>query len=150
MHCGVKPFQYPTLLQRFLEAKMVALLNSDNAVIENPIFGVWKNVGISQRLIWAGNPSNILWGDQRRWVANPRPCFYHVLGQGWAVVPCVFWHITILQPSPGPFGSNSFDRGFPHWGTTARHRLFVRIRHALSNVHLYGQHVRCANRAKSQ
>lgn len=52
---------------------MVELLNSDDFVIENSIFGVWKNVVISHRLIWAGNRSNLLFRQEASSVELPTP-----------------------------------------------------------------------------
>lgn len=60
VRCGVKPSQYPTLVKRLAEANMVTLLSYDHSVLENAILAVSKKVGISQRLIWAGDRSNLL------------------------------------------------------------------------------------------
>lgn len=51
IRCGVKPNQYPTLVKLLREACMVELLNSDDSVNENSIFGVWKKFASSQPLI---------------------------------------------------------------------------------------------------
>lgn len=75
--CRIKPSQYPILLTRLLEAKMVTLLDSDDTVVENSIFGVWKNAGVSQRLIWAGNRSNRLFREEASSIELPTAAAYH-------------------------------------------------------------------------
>lgn len=73
IRCDVKPNQYPTLVKRLVEANMVQLLNSDDSVMENSVFGVWKTAGVSQRLIWAGNRSNLLFRKEASSVELPTP-----------------------------------------------------------------------------
>lgn len=73
IYLGVKPKQYPRLIHKLLAANMVILQPSGDGVIENSIFGVWKDSGVSQRLIWAGNRSNMLFNDELSAVELPSP-----------------------------------------------------------------------------
>lgn len=73
IRCDVKPKQYPLLVKRLLDANMVQLLNSDDSVMENSIFAVWKKAGVSQRLIWAENRSNLLLREEASSVELPTP-----------------------------------------------------------------------------
>lgn len=68
---GVKKGQYPLLVKKLLEANMVTLLPSGPDVIENSIFGVWKVPGVSQRLIWSGCRSNMLFNSSASGVDLP-------------------------------------------------------------------------------
>lgn len=43
------------------------------SVIENSVFRVWKNVGPSQRIIWAGNRSNEIFNPEASIVELPTP-----------------------------------------------------------------------------
>lgn len=49
IRCGIKPRQNHTLLKRLVEENMAQLLNSDDSIMDNSIFGVWKRAGASQR-----------------------------------------------------------------------------------------------------
>lgn len=60
VRCGIKPLKYPKLNKRLLDANMVRLHNSVESVVKNSIFGIWKKLVVSQRLIWAGNRSKLL------------------------------------------------------------------------------------------
>lgn len=71
MRCGVKPFQYPTLIKWLLEPKMVKLLNSHNVMIGNSIFGDLKNMGIIEPLIWAGSRPKLLFHEEASVVELP-------------------------------------------------------------------------------
>lgn len=73
VHCCLKHFQYHILLKRPLEARMVTLLNCCDVLMERSMFGVWKKVGVSQRLIWARNRSNLLFLKEDRSVELPTP-----------------------------------------------------------------------------
>lgn len=70
---GVKPGHYPRLIHRLLAANMIKLYPSSDEVIENSIFGVWKEAGVSQRLIWAGNRSNMLFNEELSSFELPSP-----------------------------------------------------------------------------
>lgn len=52
---------------------MVTLLEPSDTVIENSVFGVWKKLNISRRLIWACNRSNQLFRDEASFVELPTP-----------------------------------------------------------------------------
>lgn len=65
--------QYPQLVKNLLDARMVTLRPSSDEVIENTIFGVWKEPQKSQRLIWAGNRSNLLFNPAASAVQLPTP-----------------------------------------------------------------------------
>lgn len=73
IHCGVKLHHYPRLIKRLLDANMVTLLEIDGEAIENSIFGVWKQPGVSQRLIWSGDRSNLLFREEAKPVDLPTP-----------------------------------------------------------------------------
>lgn len=69
----VKENHYPTLVKKLVSAKMLTLLESDDDVIENSVFRVWKEQGKSQRLIWSGNRSNLLFNNSASAVELPIP-----------------------------------------------------------------------------
>ena len=73
IHLGVKRGHYVPLLKRMELSGMITYLPSDGTAIENSIFGVWKVVGESQRLIWAGNRSNPLFSEAASEVELPTP-----------------------------------------------------------------------------
>lgn len=56
----VKPTHYARLIRKLLAAKMGTLRPAAVDTIENTIFGVWKEPGVSQRLLWTGKRSNLL------------------------------------------------------------------------------------------
>lgn len=47
-----------------LNSNMITILDPDRGMTENTIFGVWKKLVISQRLIWAENRSSVLFRDK--------------------------------------------------------------------------------------
>lgn len=75
IHRGVKSGHYPRLLARMASSNMVTFLPVGESVIENSLFGVWKEVGKSQRLIWGGNRSNPLFNEAAKSVELPTPDF---------------------------------------------------------------------------
>lgn len=70
---GVKPNHYPRLIKKLLAAKMVTLNPTGEDIMENSIFGVSKQPGVSQRLIWAGNRSNLFFNESLSGVELPSP-----------------------------------------------------------------------------
>lgn len=58
---------------RMKSSNMVTFLAPAPAVIENSVFGVWKEVDKSQRLIWGGNCSNQLFNPLASSVELPTP-----------------------------------------------------------------------------
>lgn len=73
IHCSVKRGQYPTLVKKLMERGMVRLFNPSDNPVENSIFGVWKNPGESQRLIWSGDTFNALFHEEVSHVDLPSP-----------------------------------------------------------------------------
>lgn len=73
IYCGVKRGQYPQLVKILLRENMATLLRTSDPMIDNSVFGVWKNPNTSQRLIWAGNRSNQLFRDEASFVEIPVP-----------------------------------------------------------------------------
>lgn len=49
IYLEVKTRQYPRLIRKLLSANMITLRQSREETIENSIFGVWKEPGVSQR-----------------------------------------------------------------------------------------------------
>lgn len=60
VHLGVKHDQCACFIHKLLAAKIVTPQQSGDETVENSILGAWKEPGISQCLIWAGNRSNLL------------------------------------------------------------------------------------------
>lgn len=59
VHLGVKPGHYPLLLEKMEKGGMIEYRPEGEDVIQNSIFGIWKTVGVSQRVIWGGQRANI-------------------------------------------------------------------------------------------
>lgn len=60
VHLGVRKGHYPRLVRRMFDSGMITYRAPGDDVLENSVFGVWKVVDKSQRLVWAGNRSNPL------------------------------------------------------------------------------------------
>lgn len=70
MHLGVNSGLYSKLLHRMAESNMIVYYEPRDDVIENSLFGVWKEVGVSQRLIWGGNRCNPLFRPEASYVES--------------------------------------------------------------------------------
>lgn len=73
VHRGVRKGQYPSLLRRMPTSGMVVFLPLGPNVIENSVFGVWKEPHVSQRLIWGGERCNLLFNPDANAVDLPSP-----------------------------------------------------------------------------
>ena len=72
-HLGVKKGHYSDIVNKLSSTGMVVFLEPGEKVFENSLFGVWKEVGTSQRLIWGGNRSNLLFNQVASYVELPTP-----------------------------------------------------------------------------
>lgn len=76
VHLGVLQGHYPKLHSRMYRSGMICFLPPNTGAIENSIFGVWKEKGATQRVIWGGTRSNLLLRPEASRVELPTP---HVL-----------------------------------------------------------------------
>lgn len=73
VHLGVQKGHYPALLEKMREANMLTYREAGEDVVENSVFGVWKVVGETQRLIWGGERANLFFRDEATHVDLPSP-----------------------------------------------------------------------------
>ena len=52
---------------------MVRFIPAGPGVIDNSVFSVWKEPNVSQRLIWGGNRSNLLFNPDASHIELPSP-----------------------------------------------------------------------------
>lgn len=92
VHLGVKPGHYPAILRKMQQAGMIVFLEPNDAVLENAVFGVWKEIGQRQRLIWGGTRSNQFFRSEASRVELPTPDVLAALrlpeGQSLFLVSC--------------------------------------------------------------
>lgn len=71
VHVGARRGHYMRIIQRMLLSGMVTILPVNSGAIENSIFGVWKTVNVSQRVIWCGDQSNRFFREEASYVELP-------------------------------------------------------------------------------